>query len=475
MDFDLRETIGIDFGTSFSTVSKYENGKVVLVEDEFHSLYIPTYISCINGEYAFGTKAFQNACSNTGNTVYEIKRLIGHSYGDEVISKCLKQMPYDIVDDNNGGVQIAIKNGESKKQFPIVDLIFLFVHYLKGLAEESLHRRVKNCIVTVPSYFDTAQRGVIHSAVKATGLNILSILTEPTAAALAYSSVNTKYNGHTKVMAVYDFGGGTFDVSIIQSSYNTYEVIATSGDTEVGGKDLTRIVADYIEEQLQAYPAYADYCSSKQGAEIIRGKAEEMKIDLTVNESTVAYFEKGEDSVEVTLTRKEFEKRIAPLVQRTIDVVLECVQFVKMKPRDIESIILIGGSSFIPCIKEYLKKDFPDTQVLNTIDTRAAVATGALYYACMRKEGKEFAEVSAKMVVLKNPGEMFSASSLVKKHEEVNTAVVDGVTVTLQPPPLPKEYEQTSTSFDTAVAIIDETLKKYPRKRFCMIIDNRMS
>ena len=123
MDFDLEKTVGIDFGTSFSTISKYENGKVVLVEDEFQSPYIPTYISFIKGEYAFGKKAYENACSNTGNTVYEIKRLIGHSYGDEVVSKCLKQMPYEIIDDNNGGIEIDTQGFTGKVCDKVADEI----------------------------------------------------------------------------------------------------------------------------------------------------------------------------------------------------------------------------------------------------------------------------------------------------------------------------------------------------------------
>ena len=114
MDFDLSETIGIDFGTSYSTVSKYENGKVELVQDEFFHKCIPSYISYVNNDFIYGHQAYLNACSYTGKTVYEFKRLIGHSYGDEVISKCVKQMPYEIVDDNHGGVQIEIQDGDTK-------------------------------------------------------------------------------------------------------------------------------------------------------------------------------------------------------------------------------------------------------------------------------------------------------------------------------------------------------------------------
>ena len=464
MDFDLEKTVGIDFGTSFSTISKYENGKVVLVEDEFQSPYIPTYISFIKGEYAFGKKAYENACSNTGNTVYEIKRLIGHSYGDEVVSKCLKQMPYEIIDDNNGGIEIELYNGESKKPYRIVDLIYLFVCYLKGLAERSLKHEVKNCIITVPSYFDATQRNIIHSAVEATQLKVLNILTEPTAAALAYSSIEKQYDGHTKTLAVYDFGGGTFDVSIIQNSYGTYEVLATSGDTEIGGKDLTRIVMDYLEEKVKAYPGCEGYLTTKQGLEILHGKAEQMKIDLTLNTSAVTYIQTADDEIEIVLERSEFEKRIAPLVERTIQIVLDCIKCVNMQSDNIESILLIGGSSFIPYITQCLKQQFPASEIRNTIDTRAAVATGALYYACLRKQGKELSEHSANAVVLRNPGEVFSAASLLKKQEEVNSVVVDGVTMTLQPPALPTEYENATVPFDIAVALIDKTLQHYPSK-----------
>ena len=135
-----------------------------------------------------------------------------------------------------------------------------------------------------------------------------------------------------------------------------------------------------------------------------------------------------------------------------------------MQSDNIESILLIGGSSFIPYITQCLKQQFPASEIRNTIDTRAAVATGALYYACLRKQGKELSEHSANAVVLRNPGEVFSAASLLKKQEEVNSVVVDGVTMTLQPPALPTEYENATVPFDIAVALIDKTLQHYPSK-----------
>ena len=462
MDFDLSETIGIDFGTSYSTVSKYENGKVVMVMDEFYNDCIPTYISYKNNDFICGHQAFLSACSNTENTVYEIKRLIGHSYGDEVISKCIKQMPYKIVDDSKGGVQIEIEDGEKKHHFSIQFLISRFISFLIKKAELSLSHPVKNCVITVPSYFSTKQKNIIVNAVKETGIRVLSYLTEPTAAALAYS-INNNYIGKTKTIVVYDFGGGTFDVSIIQGSPGSFDVLATSGDTEVGGRDITAIVSEYLQEELKKYPNYSNYCTSKIGLEYIRNTAEKMKEELTLNLSTETFINNGDDGIKITLGRDEFEKRITSLVQRTIDVVQECIQFVKMNPENIDYIILIGGSSYIPLIKRMLANTFPSSKILDTIDTRLAVATGALHLASILKQGNFLHENSSNTVVLKNPGESFSVASLLKKQADEKTVVVNGETLTLQPPIMPPDYEVSCAPYDSAVALIEETVNKYPR------------
>ncbi len=374
----MGKVIGIDLGTTNSCVAVLEGGKPVVIANSEGGRTTPSIVGFgKGGDRLVGQLAKRQAVTNAVNTVYSIKRFIGRRWDDTEEER--SRTPYTCIKGKDDTVNVQIRNKVHTPQ----EISAMILQKLKQDAEAYLGQTVTQAVITVPAYFTDAQRQATKDAGTIAGLEVLRIVNEPTAAALSYGL--DKQHIEQKIL-VFDLGGGTFDVSILQLGDGIFEVNATAGNNHLGGDDFDDCIVQWLVEAFRTQED-SDLSKDKMALQRLREAAEKAKIELSSTESTsinlpfISSDEKGPKHLEMPLSRAQFEKLVAHLVQATIDPVTQALKDANLTPKDIDRIILVGGSTRIPAVQQAISKYFGGVSPDKSVNPDEAVAVGAAIQA----------------------------------------------------------------------------------------------
>jgi molecular chaperone DnaK len=352
----MSKVIGIDLGTTNSVVAVMEGGEPVVIPNSEGGRTTPSVVAFTkDGERLVGQVARRQAITNPKNTVFSIKRFMGRAYGE--VEEERKKVPYEVVKDGQNRVQVKIPNAD--KTFNPPEISAMVLQKMKQTAEDYLGQKVTQAVITVPAYFNDSQRQATKDAGKIAGLDVLRIINEPTAAALAYGLDKKK----EETIAVFDLGGGTYDISILELGDGVFEVKATNGDTHLGGDDFDQRIIDWLVEEFRKDQGI-DLSKDAMALQRLKETAEKAKMELSTTMQTdinlpfITATQEGPKHLNMTLTRAKFEQLVDDLVQRTIEPMKAALKDAEVDASAIDEVILVGGSTRIPKIQEVVKEFF---------------------------------------------------------------------------------------------------------------------
>jgi len=379
---DMGTVIGIDLGTTYSCVGVMKNGRVEIIANDQGNRITPSYLAFTeDGERLIGDAAKNQLTSNPKNTVFDVKRLIGRDWSDKTVQNDVKYFPFTLQNKNNKP-HIKVETGSGSKVMTPEEVSAAVLSKMKATAEEYLGHEVTHAVVTVPAYFNDAQRAATKDAGTIAGLNIIRIINEPTAAAISYG-LNEK-SGDEKNILVFDLGGGTFDVSLLTIADGVFEVVATNGDTHLGGEDFDQRIMDHFIKLIKKKTG-KDIRGDARAVQKLRREVEKAKRALSTTHQTKLEVESlfdGQDFSE-TLTRAKFEELNIDLFRSTLNPVKKVLEDGDMKVGDINEIILVGGSTRIPKVQQLVKDFFNGKEPSRGVNPDEAVAYGAAVQACI--------------------------------------------------------------------------------------------
>jgi len=366
--------IGIDLGTTYSCVGIFKNGRVEIIPNELGNRITPSIVAFTDEERLVGEAAKNQGALNPTRTIYSIKRLIGRKYSDKEVQHDKKLLPYEIVNkEGKPYVQVEIKG--QKKEFSPEEISAMILTKMKSIAEKYLGQEVKHAVITVPAYFNDSQRQSTKDAGMISGLNVLRIINEPTAAAIAYGLDKKKSERN---ILVFDLGGGTFDVSLLTIDDSVFEVIQTNGDTHLGGEDFDNRVLDYMSKLIKKKHS-TDITVNKSAIQKLKTEIEKAKRTLSSSVQTSIEIEELVEGVDFkeNLTRAKFEELNMDLFKKTMTPVEKVMTDGGMKKTEIHDVVLVGGSTRIPKIQQLIKDYFNGKEPNKGINPDEAVAYGA--------------------------------------------------------------------------------------------------
>ncbi|CAN1164647.1 Luminal-binding protein [Linum perenne] len=374
------EVIGIDLGTTFSCVAVARNGIIEIIANDQGNRTTPSSVafSAADSERLIGDSAKNQAALNPFRTIFDVKRLIGKNFEDEEVQRDMRYLPYPVVNrDGKPYVEVDVK-GKGKKSFSPEEISAMVLTKMKETAELFLGKPVVNAVVTVPAYFNDAQRKATKDAGTIAGLNVIRIINEPTAGALAYGLRNHTNMVSKKKILVYDLGGGTFDVSVLEVENDLFEVLATGGDTHLGGGDFDQRVMDYFINLIKR-KYQVDISGEKKAMGKLRRECERAKRVLSSQTQVRVEIDSLIQGIDFSepLTRAKFEELNLDLFKKTMEVVKETLVDAKIEKSEIDEIVLVGGSTRILRVREMLKQMFNGKEPSNKVNPDEAVAYGA--------------------------------------------------------------------------------------------------
>lgn len=370
----LGTTIGIDLGTTYSCVGVFKNGQVEIIANDQGNRITPSYVAWADNERLVGDAAKNQATINPENTVFDVKRLIGRKFTDKSVQADKKLFPFELVN-KKGKAHVEVTIAGKKKQFAPEEVSSMILQKMRSTAESYLDKEVNNAVVTVPAYFNDAQRQATKDAGTISGLNVERIINEPTAAAIAYG---LDKKGGEKNILVFDLGGGTFDVSLLTIDNGVFEVLATNGDTHLGGEDFDQRIMKYFMKLFKKKHKVS-LSNDKRAMQKLRRESERVKRALSTQPQSRAEIEALHDGIDFseTLTRARFEELNQDLFKKTLGPVSKVLSDAGLKKNEVDELVLVGGSTRIPKVRSLLK-DYFNGKVPNTgINPDEAVAYGA--------------------------------------------------------------------------------------------------
>lgn len=352
----MAKILGIDLGTTNSCMAVMEGGEPTVLENSEGKRTTPSVVAFSkNGERLVGDAAKRQAVTNPRNTIYSVKRFMGRKY-DETQEE-LKRVPYNVVRANNGDVAIEVDVQGEKKTFSPPEISAMILSKLKSDAEMRLGETITQAVITVPAYFNDSQRQATKDAGKIAGLEVLRIINEPTAASLAYGLDKKK----DEKIAVYDLGGGTFDISVLEIGDGVFEVKATNGDTHLGGDDWDNTLMDYILDEFKTQNGM-DLRNQPDALQRIKEEAEKAKIALSsaqsydINLPFITADASGPKHIQMSLSRSKLEQICDPLIQRTMVPVTNCLHDAELSAKQVDELVLVGGMTRMPSVVEAAKR-----------------------------------------------------------------------------------------------------------------------
>jgi len=374
-DAPLGTVIGIDLGTTYSCVGVYKHGKVEIIANEQGNRITPSYVAWTDeGERLIGDSAKNQATINPENTVFDVKRLIGRKFSDKSVQADKKLVPYKIVSKDDKPYVEVLLDGKPR-QFAPEEVSAMILVKMKEIAEAYLGKTVHHAVVTVPAYFNDAQRQATKDAGTISGMSVQRIINEPTAAAIAYG---LDKKGGEKNILVFDLGGGTFDVTLLTIDNGVFEVLATNGDTHLGGEDFDQRVMQYFIKMLKKRDN-TDVQSDKRALQKLRREVERVKRTLSSQHQARLEIEGLMDGTDFseTLTRARFEELNLDLFKKTLGPVQKVLEDADMAKSEVDEIVLVGGSTRIPKVQALLKDFFDGKEPSRGVNPDEAVAYGA--------------------------------------------------------------------------------------------------
>jgi molecular chaperone DnaK len=382
----MSKIIGIDLGTTNSVAAILINGEPQVIPSSEGERLTPSVVAVTpKGERIVGRAARNQAIINPENTIFSIKRFMGRKLNDPQVEQARQRMPYRVLGAPNGDVRVMLGGREYTPQ----EISAMILAKIKADVEAYLGEAVTQAVITVPAYFDDAQRNATRDAGRIAGLEVVRIINEPTASALAYGLDRKK----DEIIAVYDLGGGTFDISILQVTDGVFQVLATSGDTFLGGDDFDRRIMEYLIEEFQQESGI-DLSQDRQALQRLKEAAEKAKIELStllqteINLPYLAADSRGPRHLVRTLTRARLEQLTADLIERTLEPTRQALSDAGLKPEDVDEVVLVGGMTRMPAIQERVRRFFgkpphkginPDEVVAIGAAIQAAILQGEMH------------------------------------------------------------------------------------------------
>jgi molecular chaperone DnaK len=378
----MAKVIGIDLGTTNSVVAVMEAGEPEVLENSEGSRLTPSMVAITKaGERLVGQVAKRQAVTNPENTIFSIKRLMGRKYDDPEVQRTLKSVPYKITRAPNGDARVMLAG----REYSPPEISAMILQKLKTDAEAKLGEKITQAVITVPAYFNDTQRQATKDAGKIAGLEVLRIINEPTAASLAYGLDKKK----DETIAVYDLGGGTFDISILQIGEGVFEVKSTNGDTHLGGDDFDQRIIDWMADEFRKEQGI-DLRKDKMALQRLKEAAEKAKIELSSTQQTeinlpfISADVSGPKHLVMTLTRAKLEQLVADLIERTRGPVMKALEDAGIKASDVNEVVLVGGQTRMPAVIDLVRKIF-GKEPHKGVNPDEVVAVGAAIQAGVLK------------------------------------------------------------------------------------------
>src|SRR5947209_13339455 len=372
----MSKIIGIDLGTTNSVVAVMEGGQPAVIPNEEGGRTTPSVVAFTkSGERLVGQVAKRQAVTNAENTVYSIKRFMGRRYNE--VSEEMKLVPYKVVSGENSDARVDIQG----KKYTPPEISAMILNKLKEAAEAYLGEKVTKAVITVPAYFNDSQRQATKDAGQIAGLEVMRIINEPTAAALAYGLDKKK----EETIAVYDLGGGTFDVSILEIGDGVFEVKATNGDTHLGGDDFDQRIIDWIADEFKRENGI-DLKKDRMALQRLKEAAEKAKCELSttllteINLPFITADASGPKHLVLTLTRAKLEQLVADLIERTRGPVMKALEDAGIRPSEVNEVVLVGGQTRMPAVIDMVRKVF-NKEPHKGVNPDEVVAVGAAIQA----------------------------------------------------------------------------------------------
>jgi len=378
-----RIAFGCDLGTCYSCVGVWQNGRVEIIANDQGNRTTPSCVAFNDSERLVGDAAKNQATMNPKNTVFDAKRLIGRKYSDPVVAADRKLWSFEVGDDGSDKPQVLVQYKGEDKKFYAEEISAMVLQKMKETVEAYVGQEVTDCVITVPAYFGDSQRQATKDAGRIAGLNVLRIINEPTAAAIAYGLDSAKGAGEKNVL-IFDFGGGTFDITVISVDEGIFEVKATGGDSHLGGEDIdNRLVAHFVQEFKRKHKK--DLSENPKSLKRLRVACEKAKRILSSSAQTSLELDSLYDGIDFasSITRARFEELCSDLFKKTLDTVEKVLLDAQMSKGDIHDVVLVGGTTRIPKIQQMLTDFFNGKELCRSVNPDEAVAYGAAVQAAL--------------------------------------------------------------------------------------------